>query len=78
MTEPSKEDLKKGLEVLVGGQKADEVIRNLAFKKGLTPLEEKQIASQAELKPLTPGQAEAIAAYLGIQVQDQSGGGDKK
>jgi len=78
MTESSKEDLRKGLEVLVGSQKADEVIRNLALGKDLPTIREKQIASQAELKPLPPEQAQAIAAYLGIEVQGQSGGGDKK
>jgi len=78
MTEPSKEDLRKGLETLVGGQKADEVIHNLALGKDLATIQKKQIASQAELNPLPPEQAQAIAAYLGIEVQGQSGEGNKK
>ena len=78
MTKPREEDLKKGLTRLVGGQTADVIVRKIREDRALTPLEKKQISSQAATTPLPPEQAEAITAYLGIQAQSSSEGSDKK
>ncbi len=72
MTTSKEEGLKKGLTRLVGGQKAEQIVRKIREDRALTPLEKQQISSQASQTPLPKEQAEAIMAYLGIPAQASS------
>ena len=77
MTNNRQKEVREALVPLIGRQRTDELLTKVDVGKGLTQLEERQLATQAQLNPLTPQQAQAINEYLGTNIQ-ATGQSDKK
>jgi len=71
------EELREGLKKLVGGRRAEDILKDLREGREVSYIEKRRLVNERPVQPLTPQEIAAIQANLGITPSASSSSDEK-